>query len=105
MSIAVTLDELVGTLEGYPWGYFVTVSDDGRAHLLAVPTDFRDGALHLQAGRRGVANAVARPEVSMVFPGVDGAAYSLIVDGTAEVGEGGVVFRPVTAVLHRPALD
>jgi hypothetical protein len=104
MSIAVSLDELGGTLEGFPWGYFVTVSDDGRAHLLAVPTDFHDGALHLHVGRRGAANAAARPEVSMVFPGVDGAAYSLIVDGTAVVDDGGVVFRPATAVLHRPAL-
>ncbi len=105
MSIAVTLDELVGTLEGYPWGYFVSVSDDGRAHLLAVPTHFQDGGLHLKAGRRGTANVAVRPEVSMVFPGVDGSAYSLIVDGTAEVADDAVVFRPASAVLHRPALD
>jgi hypothetical protein len=105
MSITVTLDELGATLQGYPWGYFVTVSDDARAHVLAVPTDWRDGALHLQAGRRGAANAAARSEVTVVFPGVDGAAYSLVVDGSATVTDDGVVVTPSNAVLHRPALS
>jgi hypothetical protein len=104
MSIAVTLDELPGTLEGYPWGYFVTVDDTGRAHSLAVPTRWRDGVLQFPAGRGTRAFATARPEVTMVFPGVDGAAYSLIVDGVAEVDDGDITFRPSSAVLHRPAL-
>ena len=40
----------------------------------------------------------------MVFPHPQQGEYSLILDGTAAVGEEGVVFTPTTAVLHRPAL-
>ena len=104
MSIPVTLDDLPATLDGYPWGYLVTVNDDGRAHSLAVPTQWRDGALHMSAGRGTRAFATARPEVTMVFPGADGSAYSLIVDGVADVGDDTITFRPTSAVLHRPAL-
>ncbi len=104
MSIPVTLDELPGTLEGYPWGYLVTVNHTGRAHSLAVPTRWVDGALHMAAGHGTRAFAAARPEVTMVFPGSDGAAYSLIVDGVAEVGDETIALHPSSAVLHRPAL-
>lgn len=104
MSIAVDIAELPDVLGGYPWGYFTTVGDDGRAHLLAVPTDWRDGALHLQAGKGSRANAAARPTVTIAFPGSDGSGYSLIVDGRAEVRDEWVVVTPTWAVLHRPAL-
>jgi hypothetical protein len=104
MSIAVDIAELPEALLGYPWGYFTTVGDDGRAHLLAVPTDWRDGALHLDAGRGSRANAAARPHVTLAFPGSDGTGYSLIVDGVAEVRDEHVTVTPTWAVLHRPAL-
>lgn len=104
MSIAVDIAELPEVLLGYPWGYFTTVADDGRAHLLAVPTDWRDGALHLDAGRGSRGNATARPHVTFAFPGADGFGYSLIVDGVAEVRDEHVVVTPTWAVLHRPAL-
>ena len=104
MSVVVTLDELPATLAGYPWGYLVTVGDAGRAHSLAVPTDWRDGALHATVGRGTAANVAARPEVTMVFPGADGTKHSLIVDGTASVVDGRAAFVPTSAVLHRPAL-
>jgi hypothetical protein len=105
MSIPVDLAELGTTLADFPWGYFVTVNDREVAHSLAVRTDFRDGALHLAAGRGTRANAQERPFVSMVFPGADGHAYSLIVDGRAEVVGEAIVFTPASAVLHRPALS
>ncbi len=104
MSIPVALSELGATLADFPWGYFVTVDDQHVAHSLAVPTDFREGALHFDAGRGTRANAQSRPSVTMVFPGVDGRAYSLILDGTATVADDGVRFTPTSAVLHRPAL-
>jgi hypothetical protein len=104
MSIAVDIAELPEALLGYPWGYFTTVGDDGRAHLLAVPTDWRDGALHLDAGRGSRANAAARPHVTLAFPGSDGTGYSLIVDGVAEVRDEHVTVTPTWAGLHRPAL-
>jgi hypothetical protein len=104
MSIPVDLADLTTTLTDYPWGYFITVGEQHVAHSLAVPTDYRDGVFHLQAGRGSRANATARPQVSMVFPGADGTAYSLVIDGTATAVDDGVQFAPSHAVLHRPAL-
>lgn len=105
MSIPVALPDLGTTLEQYPWGYLMTVSDAQRAHSLAVPTQYVDGVIVASAGRGTRANATARPEVSLVFPGATGREYSLIVDGTARVFDGHVEVTPTSAVLHRPALD
>ena len=106
MSVPVAISDLYTKLDEYPWGYLMTVNDRQRAHALAVPTQFVDGVLVASAGRGTLANAAARPEVSIVFPGATGAAYSLIVDGTAQVVfDGHVEITPTGAVLHRPALE
>lgn len=104
MSIPVALADLGATLDGFPWGYLITVSDDLRAHSLAVPSRYADGRLIVDAGRTTRANAAARPEVTLVFPPADGHEYSLIVDGRAEVTGDLVAVTPTGAVLHRPAL-
>ncbi|MGB8861496.1 MAG: hypothetical protein WCC60_19735, partial [Ilumatobacteraceae bacterium] len=104
MSIPVPLDDLAATLAAYPWGYLVTVGDEVRAHLLAVPTDLRDGVLHASAGRSTRANLAVRPEATMVFPHPTAGGYSLLLDGTALVAGDAVTFTPLHAILHRPAL-
>ncbi|MEY4175835.1 MAG: hypothetical protein RI900_3000 [Actinomycetota bacterium] len=104
MSIPVSPHELGATLADYPWGYLVSVGADGVAHMLALPTRWHDGVLLAEAGRGTRANVAERPEVTWAFPGVDGTAYSLIVDGRAEVAGDVVLVHPVSAVLHRPAL-
>ena len=104
MSIPVALPDLGDTLVSYPWGFIVTVSDDLRAHSLAVPTDFRDGGLHAAVGRSTLANIAARPDVTMVFPHPSAGEFSLILDGTATAVGEVVVFTPSHAVLHRPAI-
>lgn len=104
MSIAVPLAELDTQLAAYPWALLVTVSDDQRAHLLAVPTRYVDGVFAVSAGRGTRANATARPDVTMVFPPATGAEYSLIVDGRATVFDDHLEVTPTNAVLHRPAL-
>jgi len=104
MSIAVPLDELEARLADFPWGYLVTVRDDGRAQSLAVPTQYVDGALIAVVGARAAANAAARPNVTLLFPGPTGHAMSLIVDGDAAVDGDLVRIKPTWAVLHRPAL-
>jgi hypothetical protein len=104
MSIAVPLEELAAKLEGYPWGYLVTVRDDGRAQSLAVPTVIEGGTLVATVGRRTAENAVARPGVTMMFPGASGTDFSLIVDGDARVDGDRVAITPTWAVMHRPAL-
>ena len=104
MSIPVALDDLAETLAGYPWGYLVTVGPDLRAHVLAVPSTFADGVFVLSTGRSSRANAALRPEVTLVFPSPEPGAFSLVVDGNAEVRDAHVAVRPTHAILHRPAL-
>ena len=105
MSIAVPLDELEERLSQYPWGYLVTVRDDGRAQSLAVRTQLVDGALTATIGRGTAANVTARPNVTMLFPGASGEEFSLIVDGDAHVDDDRIAVTPTWAVLHRPALS
>lgn len=104
MSIPVSAEELGATLAEHPWGYLVSVGAEGSAHLVALPTRWADGALLAEAGRGTRANVTDRPEVTWAFPGADGTAYSLIVDGRAEVVGDLIRVHPVRAVLHRPAL-
>ena len=105
MSVQVEVAQLADALADYPWGYFITVSHDGRAHMLAVPTQWGDGGVMvLTAGQRTMANLAQRPNVSMLFPPVAVGGMSLIVDGTAEVIGDHVAVRPTSAVLHRPAI-
>lgn len=100
----MALADLESTLVEYPWAYLVTVSDQQRAHSLAVPTHYVDGVFAAAAGRGTCANARARPNVTMVFPPASGIHHSLIVDGLARVSDGQVEITPTNAVLHRPAL-
>ena len=104
MSIAVPLEDLAARLADFPWGYLVTVRDDGRAQSLAVPTEYVDGALVATVGRRTAENAAVRPAVTLMFPGASGTDYSLIVDGDAQVHGDRVEITPTWAVMHRPAL-
>jgi hypothetical protein len=104
MSIAVPMDELESKLADYPWGYLVTVRDDGRPQSLAVPTLIVDGVLVATVGQRAAENAQARPNVTMLFPGPSGTDYSLIVDGDALVEGDRIEVTPTWAVMHRPAL-
>ena len=103
MSIAIPLDELASRLTAFPWGYLMTVRDDGRAQTLAVPTQLIDGALVATIGRGTAANVTARQNVTMVFPGTTGEEFSLIVDGDANVDGDQITLTPTWAVLHRPA--
>lgn len=104
MSIAVPLDELAERLADFPWGYLVTVRNDGRAQSLAVPTCLVGGALVATVGRGTAANATARPNVTVLFPGTGGEDFSLIVDGDAHIEGDRIAIAPTWAVLHRPAL-
>lgn len=105
VSIGVPLDELESKLEKYPWAYLATVSKDGRAHVVAVPTLFRDGVFEASVGRSTLVNAADHPDVTMVFPPDRGTDYSLIVDGRIELHDDQVRIIPARAVLHRPALS
>lgn len=112
MSIGVDLEQLRATideLERAP--YLLTVSDDGRAHSVAVAWQWHDDEIDCAVGNRTVANARSRPDVSLLWAPNDAGGYSLIVDATvtATAGSGNgdnvVRLQPTRAVLHRPAAD
>lgn len=111
MSIPVDLAELADAASQHDFAYLVTMSEDCRPHLVAVQPVVEDGGVHVAGlGRRTLANASARAQVTLAWPPRVPGGHSLFVDGTAEVrsadaeGHGGlVVVTPARAVLHRPA--
>ena len=104
MSVRVDLDELAAHVATYGLAYLLTVTDDQRAHAVAVhPSVSDDGVAVDGIGGRTLANLDARPDVSLVWPPVEEGGYTLIVDGRATTTERGVAIAPRHAVLHRPA--
>ncbi len=107
MSVEVSVEELFEQVGEWGSCYLLTVSDDERPHLLAlrptIESTSDDRVLRLDAGGgRACRNAIARPNVSLVFPPIDG-GMSLVVDGVATVDGARVDVRPIWAVLHRAA--
>jgi len=104
MSVKVDLDELAGHVAAYGLAYLLTVTDDHRAHAVAVrPVVTADAVTVDGLGRRTLANVDARPDVSLVWPPTEDGGYTLIVDGRATATDGGASIAPSHAVLHRPA--
>ncbi len=106
VSAKVELTALAATLAAFDVGYLVTVSDDGRSHVLSVWAEPTDAGLVVEGvGRHTQANATARPDVTLVFPPLASGGYSLLVDGRATVEGETVTIVPATAILHRPAVS
>ncbi len=108
MSVRVALDELrERSAEFGAVAYLLTVTGDGRPHVVSVKVAWEDGTLVAGAGRTTSANVAGQPTVSMLWSHPAHGDYSLIVDGTAETRERDdttvVVIRPSRAVLHRLA--
>jgi hypothetical protein len=104
MSIPVAIEDLVAATAEYGWAYFLTVRDDLRPHIVAVTPVWDGDRLAMSVGRGTASHATARPAVSLCYPPTVAGGYSLIVDGTAHVGDNAAVrFEPTGAVLHRPA--
>jgi Pyridoxamine 5'-phosphate oxidase len=105
MSVRVELRELATTLADFDVAYLVTVSGDGRAHVLSVWAEPSDAGLVVEGvGRHTQANAAANPDVTLVFPPLERGGYSLLVDGTATVDDTTVTIVPSSAILHRAAV-
>lgn len=104
MSIPVPVERLREALaERGDAAYLLTVSDEARAHAVHAPIRWEGDVLVVEAGKRTLANAAARPGVSLLASVRSPGDYSLIIDGTAVVAGGEIRITPTKAVLHRPA--
>lgn len=104
MSIPVPVERLREALaERGDAAYLLTVSDEARAHAVHAPVRWDGDVLVVEAGKRTLANAAARPGVSLLAPVRSPGDYSLIIDGTAVVAGSEIRVTPTNAVLHRPA--
>ena len=105
MSVKVDLDQLAVTLDDYAFGYLITVSDDHRAHTVAVDPVLREGVFDVGGvGNSTRRNAAAHPGVTLLWPPREPGGYSLIVDGQADFVGDQLQVIPQRAVLHRPAV-
>ena len=104
MSIRVELEEVrtVAAAQA-PFAYLLTVSDDASPHAVAITPAIGAAEITCEAGNRSCANALARPNVSLLWPPARPDDYSLIVDGTASVDGSTIRIAPGRAVRHRPA--
>ena len=109
MSVAVEPSELASVAAEHGATAFVlTVGDDGRTRVIHVKVDIDgEGVIRAVVGRGAAANAVARPDVVVLWsPAADG--FSLIADGIASI-EGDprpdtpITIKVFSAVRHRPA--
>jgi hypothetical protein len=89
------------------FAFLLTVGDDGRSHSVSVDVDWDGDQLAMGTGSRSLANAKARPLVSLLWPARSARNYSLMVDGTVTsatgtgTGDNRIVISPTRAVLHR----
>jgi hypothetical protein len=104
MSINVELAEVRAVAAGQmPFAYLLTVSEDDAARAVAITPHIDGDTITCEAGRHSCANAIQRPNVSLLWPPADPGDYSLIVDGTATVSGSTLRITATRAVRHRPA--
>jgi hypothetical protein len=104
MSVPVDLTELTTVLKRFDYAY-LTTDAQCRPHVVAVSPVLDQGCLTIaDVGRRSMANAMARPWATLVWPPVDRSGHTLIVDVTCTpTGPAAVRAVPTRAVLHRAA--
>jgi hypothetical protein len=104
MSVPVELTELRDAIAKQAgFAYVMTVSDEQRAHAVALVPELRGNVLVCEGGNTTCRNASARPVVSLVWPPRTERDFSLIVDGDATVAGNVITITPTRAVFHRAA--
>ncbi|HEU5035749.1 MAG TPA: pyridoxamine 5'-phosphate oxidase family protein [Nocardioides sp.] len=102
MSIPVEVADIPHRLAEFDRGYLLTARD-GAVKAVSVRVESEDGHLLVRApGRGSVANVHANPSVTLLFPPVETAGMTLLVDGSAEAEGDDVRVVPTGAVLHKP---
>ncbi len=108
MSVPVDLDRLAEALADFTFAYLITVSDNFRAHAVAVDPVLGDSVFEVSTiGRSTRRNAGVHADVTLVWPPAEPGGYSLIVDGRGSCAsdDAPLVVVPGRAVLHRKADD
>jgi len=109
MSVRVELEKLLEVAAGFGTVPMLLTSDaDGRPRASAVQVGWDGATVRVRAGRKSVANAAARPLVSLLWPAPPGERFALLVDGTATATEpdddprtgGFVTVEATTGILH-----
>jgi hypothetical protein len=83
----------------------VTVTAEGRPHVVAVRVEPTGEGLAMAAGTTTRANVGVNPGVTLLWPPGAGQEYTLVVDGDASADHDRevVTVRPSSALLHRVA--
>jgi len=107
MSVPVDLTALGAEIERFgAVAFLVTASPDGRPHVVSVAVTFAGGRLTMPAGRTARRNVTDSSAATLLWSGVPGDAYCLLVDGTARLAgdeDEVITVDPTSAVLHRLA--
>ena len=82
----MSLADLQTKLDEYPWGYLVTVSDQQRAHSLAVPTQYVDGVLAMSAGSTETSKSSIGGSANQYFGTVGGGSSGASAAGAYLIG-------------------
>lgn len=109
MSIEVELPRLLEVAAGFGTvPMMLTTDEDDRPRAAATSLSWDGTTTRARVGRRSLANAAARPLVSLLWPAPPGERFALLVDGTVvavtpgeDPREGGHVTIEVQhAILH-----
>lgn len=110
MSIEVELARLLEVAAGFGTvPMLLTADENGRPRASAVSLTWDGAVATVRAGHRSVANAAARPLVSLLYPAPPEDRFALLVDGEVETAEpdgdqpksrGQVIVRATSAILH-----
>ncbi len=110
MSLKVDLEKLLEAASGFGTVPMLLTSDEsGRPRASSVAVSWDGTVATVRAGHRSLANATARPLVSLLWPAPPGERFALLVDGDAtsatpdsdEDRSGGVlVVQATSGILH-----
>ncbi|HEX2809188.1 MAG TPA: pyridoxamine 5'-phosphate oxidase family protein [Kineosporiaceae bacterium] len=83
MSVKVELEKLLEVAGGFGTvPMLLTTDENGRPRASAVSVSWDGVTARVRAGRKSVANAAARPLVSLLWPAPPGERFALLVDGS-----------------------
>lgn len=91
MTSNVDFTRLAEKLVGYDYAYLITVDAENRPHPVPVMPTLQGDTVHIGAlgGRRSRTNLARSADVTVMWPPPTPGGYTVIVDGTAEVSDGG----------------